>query len=86
MAEGITRMDPWPACSPDMNPIEHCWDQLGRAVRKRIQPGDTLADIRRYLTEEWPNIPQARIQRLIHSMRGAELAVIATVASLNTDL
>ena len=23
-AEAITRMDPWPACSPDMNPIEHC--------------------------------------------------------------
>ncbi|GFU05586.1 transposable element Tcb2 transposase [Trichonephila clavipes] len=27
--EGIVRME-WPASSPDMNPIEHVWDALGR--------------------------------------------------------
>ena len=26
---------PWPAVSPDMNPIEHIWDYLGRRVRAR---------------------------------------------------
>ena len=26
---------PWPAVSPDMNPIEHIWDYLGRTVRAR---------------------------------------------------
>jgi hypothetical protein len=25
----------WPARSPDMNPIEHVWDTLGRTVKKR---------------------------------------------------
>ena len=25
----------WPAVSPDMNPIEHTWDYLGRKVRAR---------------------------------------------------
>ena len=26
---------PWPAVSPDMNPIEHIWDYLGKKVRAR---------------------------------------------------
>ncbi|GFU80588.1 transposable element Tcb2 transposase [Trichonephila clavipes] len=35
--EGIVRME-WPACSPDMNPIEHVWDALGRRVAGRHPP------------------------------------------------
>ena len=65
----ITRMHPWPACSPDMNPIEHCWDQLGRAIARRRVPGDTLNDLRRYIREEWQNIPLVRVRGLVSSMR-----------------
>ena len=28
----INVMD-WPACSSDLNPIEHCWDMVDRCVR-----------------------------------------------------
>ncbi|GFX97396.1 transposable element Tcb2 transposase [Trichonephila clavipes] len=35
--EGIVRME-WPAYSPDMNPIEHVWDALGRRVAGRQLP------------------------------------------------
>ncbi|GBL93447.1 hypothetical protein AVEN_59656-1 [Araneus ventricosus] len=33
-SEDIHRMD-WPARSPDLNPIEHVWDALGRAIATR---------------------------------------------------
>ncbi|GFX75770.1 transposable element Tcb2 transposase [Trichonephila clavipes] len=32
-AEAIQRME-WPACSPDLNPIEHVWDMFGRRATK----------------------------------------------------
>ncbi|GFU60106.1 transposable element Tcb2 transposase [Trichonephila clavipes] len=35
--EGILRME-WAACSPDINPIEHVWDALGRRVAGRHPP------------------------------------------------
>ncbi|GFS77977.1 transposable element Tcb2 transposase [Trichonephila clavipes] len=33
-SEDIIRMD-WPAYSPDLNPIEHVWDALGRCIAAR---------------------------------------------------
>ena len=59
---------PWPAYSPDMNPIEHLWDHLDRRVRSR-QPGpQNLRQLRQMLIDEWNNFPQYRINRLITSM------------------
>ena len=66
--QGITRMD-WPAVSPDLNPIEHLWDILGRRATPRLNPDSTLNDIRAILLEEWQQIPQLQVDRLINSMR-----------------
>ncbi|GBN31114.1 hypothetical protein AVEN_193846-1, partial [Araneus ventricosus] len=33
-SEDIRRMD-WPVRSPDLNPMEHVWDALGRATATR---------------------------------------------------
>ncbi|GFV24664.1 transposable element Tcb2 transposase [Trichonephila clavipes] len=48
--EEIVRME-WPACSPDMNPIEHVWDALGRRVAGRQPPPQTLQELERALLE-----------------------------------
>ena len=66
----------WPACSPDLNPIEQLWDQLGRAVRTRPTIA-TMHDLRQIVVEEWNAIPQQRVQRLISSMRRRCEAVVA---------
>ena len=36
------RVLPCPALSPDLSPIEHLWDELGRHVRHRQIPPETL--------------------------------------------
>lgn len=65
--EGIETLD-WPARSPDLNPIEHAWDMLGRRVRQRQQVPDNVQSLRDALIEEWMNIPQDSLRTLIQSM------------------
>ncbi|GFX52571.1 transposable element Tcb2 transposase [Trichonephila clavipes] len=67
----------WPACSPDMNPIEHVWDALGRRVAGRQPPPQTLQEQERALLEEWDRIPQLVINSLIDSMPQRCLTLLA---------
>ena len=77
---GVERME-WPAVSPDLNPIEYLWDQLGRAVRVRVTNATMLADLRQILVEEWDAIPQQCVTRLVTSMRRRCQAVVAAYGS-----
>ena len=62
--------------SPDLNPIEHAWDMLQTAVSSRpVQPASVQV-LRQALLEEWDQIPQYKIRRLISSMRRRCQAVI----------
>ena len=66
---------PWPAVSPDMNPIEHIWDYLGRTVRARGNVHN-LRDLENALIQEWNNIPNVVIRCYVRSMRGLLAACI----------
>ncbi|GFT91953.1 transposable element Tcb2 transposase [Trichonephila clavipes] len=74
--ETIQRME-WPACSPDLNPIEHVWDMLGRRIAARPRPPATVRDLEIALLEEWNSIPQSLIDNLIASMANRCAAVSA---------
>ncbi|GFX74101.1 transposable element Tc1 transposase [Trichonephila clavipes] len=50
-SEDIERMD-WPARSPDLNPIEHVWDFLGRRLTARTLPTVTIGELRLALQDE----------------------------------
>ena len=69
MSQNNIHVLPWPALSSNLSPIEHLWDELGRRVRHRKNPPETLQELRDALVYEGNNIPQACIQRLIDSMR-----------------
>ena len=65
--ETIVRMD-WPSRSPDLNPIEHAWDLLQRAISSRIRLFNRRNELVLALNEEWQRIPQISLRRLIRSM------------------
>uniref|UniRef100_A0A4W6FSW7 Tc1-like transposase DDE domain-containing protein n=1 Tax=Lates calcarifer TaxID=8187 RepID=A0A4W6FSW7_LATCA len=77
---GVQMME-WPASNPDLNPIEHMWDQLGQAVRVRVSNTTTLADLRQMLVEEWDAVPQQCVNRLVTSLRRRCQAVVAVYGS-----
>ncbi|GFT07761.1 transposable element Tcb1 transposase [Trichonephila clavipes] len=54
-SKDITRVD-WPAFSPDLNPVEHVSDMLGRRVAAHQPLPIGLPDLRRALLDEWCNI------------------------------
>jgi transposase len=71
----IAQME-WPSVSPDINPIEHVWDMLGRRVRSRVPAPMTLDDLRGALLEEWETIPQNAISHLVEGMPRRMEAVV----------
>ncbi|GFV28967.1 transposable element Tc3 transposase [Trichonephila clavipes] len=75
--EDISRMD-CTAYSPDLNPIEHAWDMLGRRIGTRLPLPTSLPELRRELLDEWCNVPQDHIDNLIFSMTGRCKACIAS--------
>lgn len=66
---------PWPAVSPDLNPIEHIWDELGRNVRSNHRINN-VNDLRQALQLEWQAIPNGVIRRYVNSMRRRIVACI----------
>lgn len=64
----------WPSQSPDLNPIEHLWEELGRRLR-----GTRAASVDekfKQLKEEWEKIDQSVLNNLLDSMPRRCQAVI----------
>ncbi|GFX01291.1 transposable element Tcb2 transposase [Trichonephila clavipes] len=65
--ENIQRMS-WPAYSPDLNPIEHVWDMLGRQIAALSHPPSSVTELKRALQEDWYRLSPQLIHHLIASM------------------
>ena len=72
----VTKMEQ-PPRSPDCNPIEHLWDELGRAISSMDNPPQNLDELRQALLDKWAQIPVQRLQRLVASMPRQLAAIIA---------
>lgn len=67
---------PWPAQSPDMNPIENLWDELERQVRARKPLPKNREELWSVLQEEWGKIEIHKLQNLVNSMPNRIRAVL----------
>lgn len=66
----------WPPQSPDLNPIEHLWDELERRLRKRENIPRNKQELFSALKEEWFNIEPPVLANLIDSMPRRVKAVL----------
>ncbi|GFX88023.1 transposable element Tcb2 transposase [Trichonephila clavipes] len=64
---GLERME-WPARSPDLNPIEHLWDYIGREVAALNPPPRSLHELKQGLLCVWSSLPIPVSDNLINSM------------------
>ena len=72
----IERME-WPAGSPDINPIQHVWDMMGRSLEQLEAHRLGLQQLRVALEAAWDALDVRDINRLISSMKQRCEAVIA---------
>ena len=73
-ANGVKSL-PWPAYSPDLNPIENLWSIMETNLRSRNPPA-SLKELREALRTEWNSISQEVLRNLIESMPRRVKAVI----------
>ncbi|GFV44919.1 transposable element Tcb1 transposase [Trichonephila clavipes] len=71
---------PWPARSPDLSPIEHVLDALGRQLQPSRDTGELTAQMQRL----WQDLPQGVISDLIESMPRRISACIAARGGFTT--
>src|SRR5580700_3442428 len=59
---------PWPAQSPDMNPIEHLWQHLKTKPKEYPNPPNGILELWERVEKEWNSIDPSVVQNLIESM------------------
>ncbi|KAI4293435.1 hypothetical protein PAPHI01_2709 [Pancytospora philotis] len=67
------RVMPWPAMSPDMNPIENLWEYVKRRVAE-LEPKN-IADLKSKIMQAWSEIPLAVCQKYAMSFANRALAL-----------
>jgi len=58
----------WPSQSPDLNPIEHLWDDRDRRLRSTTKPHTSADAFFERIRMLWESKSQETVQKLVASM------------------
>ena len=58
----------WPACSPDMNPIENLWGVLTYRVYGKNKQYESVNDLKMAIINAWESLKKEELQKLVDSM------------------
>jgi hypothetical protein len=58
---GIQFMN-WPVRSPDLNPREQLWDNIGKRLQEQMPPPANLNEVRQRVVEIWEDIEQGQYE------------------------
>ena len=58
----------WPACSPDLNPIENLWGFMAQEIYKSGKQYETVRDLKKAINECWESITSNYMANLVKSM------------------
>ena len=68
----------WPAQYPDLNPIEHRWDELECQMRAKPNRATSVSDFTNAMVAEWKQVSAAMFQHLVGRLPRRVAAVIAS--------
>lgn len=71
----ISTLD-WPACSPDLNPIENIWGHLVRAIYAGNKQYQTVAELKQAILSAWDDLTIQTLQNHVNSMPNRIFEVI----------
>jgi hypothetical protein len=66
----------WPACSPDLNPIENIWGQLVRVIYAENKQYRTADELKQAILAAWNRLSLQTFQNHINSMPNRIFQVI----------
>ncbi|GFV17942.1 transposable element Tc1 transposase [Trichonephila clavipes] len=64
---GVQKLD-WPSQSPDLNPIEHLWNELERRLRSQPNRPSSLQALTSAVMDAWKAISMVTYQKLVESL------------------